>query len=66
MDEMPPNELEKAVAEETRLAFLKDFWSFLLHNKKWWMLPILTILLLLSLLMLLSTSAAAPFVYSFF
>jgi hypothetical protein len=65
VEENSPSELEKA-AQEERVPLLKDFVSFLAHNKKWWLTPILVILLLLSLLMLLSSTAAAPFIYTLF
>jgi hypothetical protein len=61
-----PGEFERAAAERSRVPLLKDFAYFLLHNKRWWLLPILIVLILLSLLMLLSTSAVAPFIYTFF
>jgi hypothetical protein len=40
--------------------------DFLLHNKKWWLLPILLVLALVGGLLLLSTSAVAPFIYPLF
>jgi hypothetical protein len=43
-----------------------DLKYFLLHSKKWWMLPIICLLLLFGLLMLLSGTAAAPFIYTLF
>jgi hypothetical protein len=66
VDEQQKNELEQAAAEEPRLPFLKDFWLFLIQNKKWWLVPILVILLVMGLLLTLSTTAAAPFIYSLF
>ncbi len=49
-----------------RLSLLGEFWEFLKHNKKWWLLPIIVILLGLGLLVLLSSSAIAPFIYPLF
>jgi hypothetical protein len=43
-----------------------EFWLFLKHNKKWWLLPILIILGLLGLLVFLSGTAVAPFIYPLF
>ena len=43
-----------------------EFWHFLKHNKKWWLLPILIVLGLLGLLVLLSGTAIAPFIYPLF
>jgi hypothetical protein len=49
-----------------RPTLLGEFWFFLKHNKKWWLLPILLVLLFLSLIVLLSGTAIAPFIYPFF
>jgi hypothetical protein len=62
----PPNEFEKAAAESQSESLASEFWSFLAHNKKWWLLPILIVMLLLSVLMYLSMTAAAPFIYTLF
>lgn len=43
-----------------------EYWEFLRHNKKWWLLPILAILLLFGVLMIFSGGAAAPFIYTIF
>jgi hypothetical protein len=66
MDETPPNEFEKAAAEQRRENLLTEFWAFLGENKKWWLLPIVVVLLLLGVLIFLSTTAAAPFIYTLF
>ena len=55
-----------SAAEEHSTGFLREFWDFLLDNKKWWMLPIVISLLLVGGLVLLSTTAAAPFIYTLF
>jgi len=54
------------LAQEKRTYLLAEFWIFLKHNKKWWLLPILIILLLLGLLVLLGGTAIAPFIYPLF
>ncbi|MDD2329023.1 MAG: DUF5989 family protein [Lentisphaeria bacterium] len=45
---------------------MSEFWQFLKHNKKWWLLPIIIILLGLGLLVFLSGTAIAPFIYPLF
>lgn len=55
-----------AQAQKKRGNIASEFWGFLGHNKKWWLLPILLILLLLGLLVLLGGSAIAPFLYPLF
>jgi hypothetical protein len=54
------------LAREKRTPLLAEFWGFLKHNKKWWLLPILIVLLLLGLLVLLGGTAIAPFIYPLF
>ncbi|MBN1805957.1 MAG: hypothetical protein JW837_11965 [Sedimentisphaerales bacterium] len=54
------------LAQDKRPNILTEFWIFLKHNKKWWLLPILIILLLMGLLVLLSGTAIAPFIYPLF
>jgi hypothetical protein len=40
--------------------------SFLLHNKKWWLLPTIVVLLLVGLFVVLGATGAAPFIYTIF
>jgi len=62
----PTSEFEKAAAEEQGESLLEEFWAFLKHNKKWWLLPIVIVMLLLSVLIYLAMSPAAPFIYTLF
>jgi hypothetical protein len=43
-----------------------EFFSFLLHNKKWWLTPIIVILALVAVLVVLGGTGMAPFIYSLF
>ena len=56
----------ESYGQEKRGGFLAEFWDFLKHNKKWWLLPILAVLLLLGLLVILCGTAIAPFIYHLF
>ena len=49
-----------------RLSLAREFWDFLCHNKKWWLLPILIALALLGLLAVLGGTGLAPFIYTVF
>ena len=53
-------------AQRQRSGLFKEFFEFLIHNKKWWLLPIFLILLLISLFIMLSGTAIAPFIYPLF
>ncbi len=52
--------------ESGRTGLVTEFWDFLKHNKKWWLLPILVTMLLVGALAVLSSTAAAPFIYTLF
>ena len=47
--------------------FLKEFYSFLKHRKKYWLLPLLIVLVIFgSLIALTQGTAIAPFIYTIF
>jgi len=46
---------------------LIEFWGFLKHNKKWWLLPLVLVMLVIgALLVFAHGSALAPFIYTIF
>ncbi len=53
-------------ARQQRVGLVAEFWDFLKHNKKWWLLPILITMALIALLIVLGSSGAAPFIYPLF
>jgi hypothetical protein len=53
-------------AAQPRMGLGREFWDFLKHNKKWWLLPILLALLILGLLVVLGGTSLAPFIYTIF
>ena len=53
-------------ASQQSVGIVREFWDFLRHNKKWWLLPILIVLLLVTGLVLLGGTSAAPFIYTLF
>ena len=60
-----PNDFERD-SQSARPGLLADFWDFLKHNKKWWLLPILVVMLLITVLVVLVGTGAAPFIYTLF
>lgn len=56
----------RKLAEKKSPGIAAEFLDFILHNKKWWLIPIIVVLLLLGLLALLSGTGAAPFIYTLF
>ena len=65
MSDNPREEFEQS-AREPAPSFAVEFWQFLCHNKKWWLLPIVVVLLLFAVLIFLFGTAAAPAIYTFF
>lgn len=46
---------------------LRELWTFLAEQKKYWLIPIVLVLGLLGLLLVVAqTSAIAPFIYTLF
>lgn len=66
MDGKMETEFERAAAEAPGGGLVREFWDFLRHNKKWWLLPLVLIMLLQGLLLMLAGSAVAPFIYPLF
>ena len=60
------NEFETLAKNERGGGAISEFWQFLNHTKKWWLLPIVVILLGFGVLVALSGTAAAPFIYTLF
>jgi hypothetical protein len=48
------------------IALLREFWLFLLEERKWWLVPILGVVGVVGLLVILGAlfPAAAPFIYT--
>lgn len=53
-------------AEAQRMGLVAEFFDFLKHNKKWWLLPIVIVLALIAGAIFLGGTAAAPFIYPLF
>jgi hypothetical protein len=68
-DSKPKEEKSKTFAQanqSNQTGLLREFLSFLRHNKKFWLIPLLLALLGLGLLVILGGTAAAPFIYTLF
>jgi len=65
----PENRQQVSFAEEAAekpSGFLAEYWNFLRHSRKWWMIPALLLLALLGVLVMLGGTGAAPFIYTLF
>ena len=59
----PKSEFEE-VGNEPQISLVKEFYYFLIENKKWWLIPILLAFGALGLLVVLGSTGAAPFIYT--
>ena len=63
------SEAEQNFREQAELkdeGIIREFWTFLRENKKWWLVPLVGSLLLLGLVSFFAATAAAPFIYTIF
>jgi hypothetical protein len=48
-------------------SLVREFFAFIKHEKKWWMIPLILVLLVVGALILFaSSSPLAPFIYPLF
>jgi hypothetical protein len=51
----------------TKLAIVRQFFTFLGRSGKWWLMPVALLLLVLGILLVVAKgSAIAPFIYTLF
>ncbi len=53
-------------SQQARTSIVSEFIDFLMHNKKWWLLPIVIVLALLGVLIFIGGSGGGIFVYTLF
>ncbi len=46
--------------------FIKEFWTFVKTQKKWWLLPTFIILVILGLVIVFAGSTISSFIYTLF
>ena len=48
-------------------SIVREFFAFIKHEKKWWMIPLIAVLLIVGALIIFAqTSPLAPFLYPLF
>lgn len=63
---MMVNDSFERQAARKRTGLIAEFWGFLRHNKKWWMLPMIAVILVMGALVILGGTPLAPFIYTLF
>jgi hypothetical protein len=56
----------RELSEAKSGGLIAELWSFMKHNKKWWLTPIVLMLLILGVLIIVGGTGAAPFIYTLF
>ena len=54
------------IAADAAPNLLAEFWDFVRHNKKWWLVPIFISLLAAGALLFIASTGIVPFIYPFF
>ncbi|USO00441.1 MAG: hypothetical protein H6810_01060 [Phycisphaeraceae bacterium] len=52
--------------DDQNVGLARELIELILHNKKWWLVPVILALLVIGLLAVLGSSALAPFIYPLF
>ncbi len=65
-DETPGTDFEKAGERARNGGPLREFWFYLTHSGKWWMVPIIASLVMIGGVIVLGGTSAAPIIYALF
>jgi hypothetical protein len=65
MQEEEPKTIDD-ISDNQSQGLVKESWSFLMHNKKFWLIPIIIVFVLFGLLIVFGGSSVAPFIYPLF
>ena len=50
-----------------KVGVVGELFSFLWHNKRWWLIPVVVVLVVVALVLIFAQSSAiGPFIYSLF
>ncbi len=60
------SEFERIATDDAAPGLIAEFWDFVRHNKKWWLVPVFIALLAAGALLFLASTGVAPFIYPFF
>ena len=64
-NQTPEDELHR-LAESADGGLIAEYWYFLRHYKKWYLLPILVLLLIVGFVIFVGGSSLGPFIYTLF
>lgn len=64
-EQVEPEQAELDEAGEN-VGLLRELVELILHNKKWWLVPVIVVLLVIGVLVALGSSALAPYLYPLF
>ena len=56
----------ESFAQQKRGGLIREYWAYLRHSKKFYLIPIVAMLMVLGALIVAGGSAVAPFLYTLF
>ena len=54
------------LGRERQASLFEEFFTFIIENKAWWLIPIVAVFSIVGGLLLLTSTGAAPFIYALF
>ncbi len=56
----------RSLAESSQPGLLRELADFLIHNKRWWLVPMIVVLLILGGMIVVTNTAIIPTIYMLF
>ena len=65
-DKKSKSETFEHLGQQRQASLFEEFFTFILVNKAWWLIPIVAVFAMVGVLLLLTSTGAAPFIYTLF
>ncbi|MCH2180771.1 MAG: DUF5989 family protein [Mariniblastus sp.] len=61
-----PDDSFRTMAKSSQPGLLRELGDFLIHNKRWWLVPMVVVLLILGGMIVVTNTAIIPTIYMLF
>lgn len=65
-DDPQTDETFRSRAQSAQPGLLSELAEFMVHNKRWWLVPMIVVLLVLGLMIVVTNTAIVPGIYMLF
>ena len=65
-DDPQTDETFRSLAQTSQPGLIRELVDFMVHNKRWWLVPMIVVLLILGLMIVATSSAIIPAFYMLF